>query len=237
MPPDPTVPRFLLPLGILLLAACSDPTHPTDTTTTTAASMKTANAHGGPVRLAFPGDYPGGPFYSELASDFVFHTDREAAVVFWRQPDCVPADFNLLDFLDLTPAFPGGPPRPFLCTFTVHGVDTWHDPATDPFPFQEEVRGSGAVPVWLVSWPELEAAIGDGVLTIAELGSLPSLRVGQASFYQESIRNSNQGNRHAGSTTNARGLLTDGSAFRLHVSEKLQGVRRFLKVLIEIGGE
>jgi hypothetical protein len=195
------------------------------------------SAHHGPVRLSFPDEYPGGPFYSELASDFVFHNDRDAAVVFWRQPDCVPADFNLLDFLDLTPAFPGGPPRPFLCTLAVEGVDTWHDPATDPFPFQEQVLGSGAVPVWFVSWPELQAAIGDGVLTISELQSLPSLRVGHASFYRESIRNSNQGNRHAGSTTNAQGVLTDGSVFRLHVSEKLQGERRFLQVLIEIGGE
>jgi hypothetical protein len=32
-------------------------------------------------------------------------------------------------------------------------------------------------------------------------------------------------------------VLTDGSVFRLHVSEKLQGERRFLQVLIEIGGE
>jgi hypothetical protein len=235
MPPHLTAQRLLVPLAVVLTVGCADPTSPTETTTTAAASPK--SAHGAPIRLAFPGDYPGGPFYSELAPDFVFHTDQEAAILFWRQPDCVPGDFNLLDFLDLTPAFPGGPPRPFLCTLTVHGVDTWHDPATDPFPFQEQVQGSGAVPVWFVSWPELEAAIDDGVLTIAELSSLPSLRIGHASFYRESIRNLNQGDRHAGSTTNAHGALTDGSPFRLHVSEQLQnGERIYLQVLIEISG-
>ena len=233
-------PRWLLELlGIVIGVGCADPTHPTETSTASPmAAARTNSAHGGPVRLAFPSEAdPGPPFYSELARDFLFHTDQEAAVVFWRLPDCIPHDFNLLDFLDLTPAFPGGPPRPLECLLTVEGVETWHDPATDPFPFEAQVRGSGAVPIWFVSWPELQAEIGDGVLTVTELASLPSLRIGNARFYQESVRNSLQGSRHPGSTTNASGAMTDGGAFRLHVSEKLQdGERSYLSVQIVFSG-
>jgi hypothetical protein len=230
--------RLLAPLGIAMTVSCTDPTHPTEPTgAPPKASASSSSGSGAPVRLAFPGESPGPPFYSELESEFLFHTDHDAAVVFWRQPGCIPDDFNLLDFLDLTPAFPNGPPRPLLCMLTVEGVETWHDPTTDPFPYQVQVRGSGAVPIWFVAWPELQAAIDDGTLTIAELAGLPSLRIGYASFYQESVRNSTQGRRHPSSTTEAHGPMADGRTFRLHVSEKLQdGVRSFLSVQIEIGG-
>jgi hypothetical protein len=232
--------RLLIPFGAAIAVGCADPTSPSQPAV---ASFKIADSSGtsvtgAPVRLTFPGQDPGPPFYSEMAGDFLFHTEQEAAVVFWRQPECVPDDFNLLVNLDLTPAFPDGPPRPFLCPLTVEGVSTWHDPATDPFPYQVQVRGSGAVPIWFVAWPELQGAIGDGMLTIAELAGLPSLQIGYASFYQESVRNSTQGQRHPSSSTVARGTMADGGVFRLHVSEKLQGGERdYLSVQIEIGGK
>jgi hypothetical protein len=66
------------------------------------------------------------PFYTgvgrlEDGSPYFFHDDRWAAFVFLRLPSCVPADFNLLDQADFTPAFPGGPPRVFGCALTVDG--------------------------------------------------------------------------------------------------------------------
>jgi hypothetical protein len=227
--------RLLIPFGIALSLGCTDPTRPEESAATPPAAAE-ASPKGAPIRLRFPG--PGDPpLYSELAPDFLFHNDRDAAVVFWREPECVPDDFNLLEVLDLTAAFPGGPPRSLLCPLTVEGVDVWHDPATDPFPFQLEVRGSGAVPIWFFSWSELEAAAADGQVTITELESLPSLRIGHADFYQESIRNSNQGQRHASSSTVARGTMTDGRGFRFHVSERLQdGNRVLMSVQIDIGG-
>jgi hypothetical protein len=54
-------------------------------------------------------------------SPYFFHDDQWAAFVFLRLPSCVPADFNLLDQADFTPAFPGGPPRVFGCALTVDG--------------------------------------------------------------------------------------------------------------------
>ena len=63
-----------------------------------------------PVHVAFPGGTPGPPIYASVGSGFLPHTEELAVVFFYRSPACVPADFNLLDFLDFTPAFPGGPP-------------------------------------------------------------------------------------------------------------------------------
>jgi hypothetical protein len=40
--------------------------------------------------------------------------------------------------------------------------------------------GTGAVPVWFVSWRELEAALIDDKLTIGELRSMQSLQIGHA---------------------------------------------------------
>ena len=87
-----------------------------------------------------------------------------------------PADFNLLDYLDFTPAFPGGPPRPFLCELQIEGRAFWHS-LDDPAPGLQFFYGLGAVPTWFVAWSELEAAASDGVLTISELAALRHFRL------------------------------------------------------------
>src|SRR5687767_1113461 len=74
-----------------------------------------------PVHVDFPGGTPGPPIYANIGGGFLPHTDELAVVFFYRSPDCVPADFNLLDFVDFTPAFPGGPPRPFMCELQIEG--------------------------------------------------------------------------------------------------------------------
>ena len=63
------------------------------------------------------------------------HTDEWAAIVFYPTPECIPAGFSLLDYLD------------------------------------------------------------DDLLTIGELAALPSLRVGSASFFLETVRNDTRGQR------------------------------------------
>ena len=142
-----------------------------------------------PVHVDFPGGTPGPPIYANIGSGFLPHTDDLAVVFFYRSPACVPADFNLLDSLDFTPAFPGGPPRPFLCELQIEGRALWHS-LDDPYPALQFFYGLGAVPTWFVAWPELEAAAADGVLTISELAALPSLQVGEATSFLETIRNS-----------------------------------------------
>ena len=108
-------------------------------------------------------------------------------MIFYRNPDCVPADFNLLDFID-------PPPRPFLCALQIEGHSNWRS-LDDPSPADSHLQGTGAVPLWFVRWAELQAAVADVDLTVTELATLPSLLMGSASFFLESIRNDIRGQR------------------------------------------
>ena len=153
------------------------------------------------VNLRFPGESRGVPAYARIGPDAI-QTDEWAAVPFYRLPSCVPADFNLLRFADV--------PRAFGCPLTVEGHEVWErGPGRDPAPKQVVTRARG-VPIWFVSWSELEAAMSDGVLTIGELSGLESLVVGTADLYQEVLRPGEL------IVINARGTLSDGRSFRLH---------------------
>ena len=48
------------------------------------------------VRLAFPEETPGPPYYARISSEGAPQTAQWAAIVFYRDPSCVPSDFNLL---------------------------------------------------------------------------------------------------------------------------------------------
>lgn len=160
----------------------------------------TSSAHAA-VRVEFPAAAPGVPAYARIGGEPI-HTDEWAAIPFYRDPSCVPENFNLLRFLDA--------PRAFRCPLVVEGFEVWENgPGLDPAPVHAVTREADAVPVWFVSWPELQGAIADGVLTIGELSSLPSLVVGSAEQYGEVL--------HPGRLIhiNARGALDDGRTFRL----------------------
>lgn len=162
------------------------------------------------VRLAFPAEAPGPPYYARISSDGAPQTEQWAAIVFYRDPRCVPSDFNLLQFFDI--------PRAFGCPLAVQGFEIWENgPGQDPAPIQVKSRGLGAVPVWFVSPAELAAAMADGVLTIGELSMLPSLQMGIADSFQE-VLHPNQAAKHGKLTMTAFGTLSDGRAFQLQVS-------------------
>ena len=153
------------------------------------------------VNLQFPGESPGVPAYARIGPDAI-HTDEWAAVPFYRLPACVPADFNLLRFMDA--------PRAFGCPLTVEGHEVWErGPGQDPAPKLVVTRGID-VPIWFVSWPELQAAMSDGVLTIGELSGLESLVVGTADVYREVLRPGEL------LVVDAHGTLADGRSFQLH---------------------
>jgi hypothetical protein len=137
------------------------------------------------VRIPFPSAQdPGGPVYTTIERGLAFHDGPPAAVLFYRDPGCVPADFNLLDGQDLV-GFPDNP-RAFACPLAVEGFGIWKQgPLVDIVPRHVLTRGTGAVPIWFVAWPELEAASADDVLTISELRTLPSLEVGYAIHFEE----------------------------------------------------
>lgn len=149
------------------------------------------------------------PYYARIQDGEVFHNGEWAAIVFYRPPECVPDDFDLLLFYDFG-AVDCGPP-------TTDGFIIWYGEPGDTPPIQIKLRGLGAVPVWFVSWPELEAAIADDTLTMAELEGMSSLVTGSASFYTETL--------HPTGVVKvpminyvAHGLLEDGQSFKVHVT-------------------
>jgi hypothetical protein len=152
------------------------------------------------------------PFYARVELPYTIHTDEWAVVVFYRPPSCVRPDFNLLEFFDIPAAFFCGP-------LTVQG---WEIRKTaDPFaaPFQSELHGLGAVPVWLVSWADMEGAIADGDLKLAELESLPSLQMGSAHTFSEMLQPIPT-RLPSRLVINAQGSLADGRRFRLHYTSQ-----------------
>lgn len=168
------------------------------------------------VRLEFPtADNPGPPMYAQI-SDIpgfgleIYHTEEWAAIPFYRDPRCVPLDFNLLDAFDV--------PRAFDCGLNIQGFEIWPvPPPQGAGPIQGKYWGLGAVPIYFVSWPELRAAVADGKLTITELRALPSLRIGSASFFSVDLHPSGVANvPHI--EISARGVLRDGKQFQFQVA-------------------
>jgi hypothetical protein len=144
-----------------------------------------------PVIQYFPSpEQPGGPFYANFAADFMPTDGGTVGIAFVREPSYIPADFNLLLGSD--------PPAAFGCELTIHGKLWWHDPETDPYPFQIRRWGNGAVPIYFVDEAELAAATQDGVLTIGELQALPSLLIGFADSFLQVTHNDNQGGAGSG---------------------------------------
>ena len=169
-----------------------------------------AGSAGAQVMLRIPGDSPGAPAYARTDRPFVFHTDQWAAIVFYRAPDCVPAGFNLLDFVDI--------PGAFACPLTVSGFELWDNgPGIDAAP-RQAVSSGPAVPVWFVPWTAFQAAIADDVLSKSELESLAPLK-GVATTFQEVLHplvppGTTGGAKVPHLTITASGVLPDGRSFQ-----------------------
>ncbi len=150
------------------------------------------------------------PFYARIERGQYLNNGRWVSIVFYRDPACVPEDFNLLDILDYPDGVDNGA---FDCQPpTTDNVSIWKNgPEVDPAPLRAIFRGLGAVPIWFVKLDELEAAVADDVLTIGELEAMPSLMVGSARFYHEILRPG------IGIRYNANGTLDDGRDFIVRV--------------------
>jgi hypothetical protein len=162
------------------------------------------------------GHEPGGgdlPLYARIEHGNALNDGKWAFVVFYRPPECVPPDFNLLDLFDWEGAWGCLP-------VTTDGFFVMHKDL--PGPIQQKLHGLGAVPVWFVKVHEIEAAMADEVLTIGELGALPSLARGSAAFYEEILHPSFLA-KVAQLQLNGSGLLENGLAFRVHASATERG--------------
>ena len=107
-----------------------------------------------------------------------------AAVVFRQALECVPAA------ADLATETPADCDQPVI--FTVDGSD--------------ELIGEN-VPVWLVRWPVLAYAMGNGSVTRERLGSLPSLLETTSGSYSEGVDG----------TLEVTGRLPDGDEYLIEV--------------------
>lgn len=221
-------PRMLLLLAVpFAVLACGEATGP-------AEPLDVVDPVFG-VRLEVPEDQPGNPFYALIFNGlepdgphfFFPHDDTWGAAIFERELWCVPPAFNLLEEFDFTPAFPGGPPRPFLCPLTVSGFQVWdRPPTTFPVvggPVMVMSTGLGAVPVVFVHWSEIDAAMEDMVLTLPELLALPSAIVTTADhFIAQYVNGPAPADRLMNKLT-ANGQLPDGRSFRIQANESQAG--------------
>lgn len=165
----------------------------------------------GQVRLLVPEQSLSGPFYARIERGLVLQTDEWVAIAFYRDPACVPASFNLLNFFDFANI-----PAVFFCPLTVHGFEVWGDPATDAGPRQSKLRGNGAVPVWFVSPEDYRAALPG--LTMTELLAMPSLIQGVATDFEETLHPLGIAEQSMLQIV-AAGYLPDGRTFQFEAVE------------------
>ena len=200
---------LFLPLSSLLLlgAGCDNPTDDPDDL----------------VQLRIPEDNPGPPFYARVTPVFneFFRDGDWLAIPFYRNPDCIPPDFNLLSFYDFPSEAGAGA---FSCELIVEGTAyTEPDSPPDVFPARVVMSGLGEVPVWFVPWSDLEGAISAGVLTLSELRALDPI-VGAASTFEEDLLPRAENHRIQ---IESSGALDDGRAFRfdvIHVGESTEHI-------------
>ena len=205
---------FVLASAAGIAAACGDATSPS-----TPKSLSPGTSARATIVASIPAEDPGPPYYAVSGNGgFIPHTDSWAAIPFDRLLACVPANANLLQV-----SFAA-----FGCGLTVSGHVHWENgPMVDLAPRQTELSGT-SVPIVFARWSEIQGAVADGVLTLPELLALPSAIVGTANQYIEVDIFGVSGPLGAGRgmyKITARGALSDGQSFRLHVNEVLGQLR------------
>ncbi|CAN5814932.1 hypothetical protein BH23GEM3_BH23GEM3_12620 [soil metagenome] len=200
-------------IPMLLLASCAEP-QLTDVGAPEADAAALFAAGQGLVRKAIPAEDPGPPFYARVSpiTNQLHQTDGWLAVPFYRSPECIPADFNLLELFHI-PGTTG--PGAFGCPLLTSGFLLIEpDAPLGTFPRQVVLTGGG-VQFWFVRWVDFQEAMKDGVVTIAELEALHPLK-GTASNFHETLRP--RDGEHLVAIT-ARGMLEDGRSFQFQVNQ------------------
>lgn len=178
-------------LAVLTLALC-------------ALVLVTVQGAAANVRLEDAGQVP---FYARFAHDEVLTDGQWAAIAFYRPPDCVPDGFNLMNFFDDN-AFGCQPP-------TTDGFQIWKNGlGLDEAPLLTVLHGLGAVPVWFVTWPELEGEMADGSVTIGDLEAMSSRFAGSADSFHETLKPAG-GGKNSMLALIMSGTLDDGRSFWL----------------------
>ncbi|MDJ0938305.1 MAG: hypothetical protein QNJ00_00945 [Woeseiaceae bacterium] len=169
------------------------------------------------LQLDFPAQSPGVPAYARLellVPNFdVPNNKRWAAIVFYRDPACVPDDFNLGRFFDVP-----GPQGlgAFACPLLVEGHEIWRNgPEADLAPIYVRTRNAVPnLPIWFVSWNELKPILESGQVFIGDIAGLPSLVRGSAYWYEEALYPNGTADI-PGITLRSEGTLEGGGKFWL----------------------
>lgn len=202
---------------ILPLVACAgSPPTAADAQTVEVEPPRSAQADPeGLIRKTMPDEDPGPPFYARvttLLSQF-FHDAGWLAIPFYRPPECVPPEFEMLQLYD----FPGPEgPGAFRCPLLMEGFLLIEpDAPLGTFPRQAVLWGD-AVPFWFVPWADFQAAAVDGAVSFAELRAMGPV-AGVADRYHETLKP--REGRHL-IVIDAAGTLEDGRTFRFHVTHR-----------------
>ena len=138
------------------------------------------------ARSLFRVESPMFPFYARAeppadVGGFAYHDDDWAAIVFYRDPSCVPADFNLFQFYD----FNFG--SVFGCTSLVDGFSLHVEPDGLTPPKVSNLTGR-AVAIWFVPWnEEFQEAVDAEALTVGQLENMDGLVKGVATHFRETL--------------------------------------------------
>ena len=208
----------LATLLILPLAACDSGSPTTaDAQAVEVEAPQSARAvdSDGLIRKTMPDEDPGPPFYARVTSilNQFFHDVGWLAIPFYRPPECVPPEFEMLQLYD----FPGPEgPGAFRCPLLMEGFLLIEpDAPLGTFPHHAVLMGN-AVPFWFVPWADFEAAAGDGAVTFADLQAMGPV-VGVADRYHETLK-PRDGDHLI--VIDATGTLEDGRQFRFHVTHR-----------------
>ena len=210
------IPSLLLActVAVTAIAACSDANlaeppleHPDH------SSLIRAAQDAGMTRVTFPDPDPGIPAYARAFPGLnQFFVDGEwLAIPFYRSPEAIPVDFNLLDFFH----FPGpGGPGAFGTPLLTRGFSFVEAGAPlGTFPTLSVSTGD-AIPVWFVKWADYQAAMSDGMVTIGEVSAMSPLK-GVASKFNETLKPRMDDHLVV---ISAQGTLEDGRRFQFHVT-------------------
>ena len=167
------------------------------------------------ARLDVPVQSPGIPYYARLSRSgdgwVIPRNDDLSAVMFYRDPDCIPIDFDLGFGID--------PPGPhglgaFGCRPLFEGFDlrfSTLDPTLPPdYVFMR--NSSPDFPIWFVATEELNELLDRGFVYIDEIEALPSRVSGHAWQFEEQL-NPFGFNPEASIRATASGRLDDGGLF------------------------
>lgn len=178
-------------------------------------------------RFRIPEEAPGVPAYArELDSP---HSEW-VVYVFYRSLDCVPLNFNFVDFFDFELLDPTED-----CQILMQGFEIWEDPETSFAPFQNELHEVEGVPIPIlfVRRTEWLEAVDDGKLTFRDLLRFDSLLVGMADSYHE-ILQPEGANKNPELNVTASGVLEDGRTFDVFVEANWPGDTAVFSVFNQI---